>query len=486
MKTHQDQRESTSPPIDVAPQWNRTTPRHRRVAEILFWGVSFSLALGLRAAEIVPLYAFTNHFNPSSLYLARDGNFYGIVAGATGDSSVFRLTLDGAYSELASLSAADGVTPFNDGPMAQDSQGNLLGASYGGGNSAYGTVYQVTPHGELTHLVSFNGTNGCNPTGGLLADTSGNYYGTTVFGGAGTRGHQPLREAGTVFKVDSSGALTTLVNFNRTNGAAPRSSLIWGAGPSLYGTTSGGGEFNRGTVFRLSSGGVLTTLASFNADVGAGPQGSLVQSPDGSIYGTTAFGGPADLGTVFRLTTNGVLSILASFNGTNGSYPYSGLTLGSDGHLYGTTDLGGIGYNGSQDSGFGTVFRVSTQGRLTTVGYFKGTNGTRSITALAQGPDGYIYGTVWLGGDFNNGSIFRVRNRTQVGLAMQPDGALELEWNGLPGFRYQLQYQSASTSPNWVNLGNPHFVTETPVRLTDPHGPDSGRLYRVLESSEPD
>ena len=54
------------------------------------------------------------------------------------------------------------------------------------------------------------------------------------------------------------------------------------------------------------------------------------------------------MGTVFKVTTNGTLTTLVSFNHTNGANPHAALTLGNDGNFYGTTAYGGSS-NGYRD-----------------------------------------------------------------------------------------------------------------------------------------
>ena len=101
---------------------------------------------------------------------------------------------------------------------------------------------------------------------------------------------------------------------------------------------------------------MLTTLVVFNGANGYNPSAGLVQGTDGNFYGTTAYGGNLSLnagsgfGTVFKMTPAGALTTLVSFNGSNGSYPCAGLAQGSDGNFYGTTGGGGAG-------GFGTIFK---------------------------------------------------------------------------------------------------------------------------------
>ena len=121
----------------------------------------------------------------------------------------------------------------------------------------YGTVFRVTTNGTLTTLVSFNGTNGANPTAALALGNDGSFYGMAQFGG--TNLNSPC---GTVFRVTTNGALTTLVSFNGTNGGSPVNGavggLVQGSDGNFYGTTSCGRQqliphsaYGLGTVFQV-------------------------------------------------------------------------------------------------------------------------------------------------------------------------------------------------------------------------------------------
>jgi uncharacterized repeat protein (TIGR03803 family) len=130
----------------------------------------------------------------------------------------------------------------------------------------------------------------------------------------------------------------------------------------------------------------------------------LTADSSGAYYGTTERGGDYNLGSIFRVTTNGTLSTLVSLEGWNGAGPVCGLALGPDGAFYGTATFGGT-------SGRGTVFRVTTNGQLTMLFSFTGTNGLypgNYPTRLISASDGALYGATHSGGSANGGSVFRV------------------------------------------------------------------------------
>lgn len=142
-----------------------------------------------------------------------------------------------------------------------------------------------------------------------------------------------------------SQVLTTLTSFTGPDGYNP-STLVFGTDGNLYGTTALGGKsqgLGFGTVFKVTTDGVLTSLYSFQGgNDGWGPQAALVQASDGNFYGTTAYGGSSNLyGTVFRVTPTGSLTTIHSFNLSDGYGPYAALVQGTDGLLYGSTIYGG-------------------------------------------------------------------------------------------------------------------------------------------------
>jgi len=227
----------------------------------------------------------------------------------------------------------------------------------------YGTLFQLRV-GGFTGIASFlfSGTNGRGPTAKLLEARDGNLYGTTTGGGAEytwTNG-----DWGTVFRVTPAGEVTSLFSLSPTNGSNPSAGLVEGSDGWLYGTTTYGGA-GYGTIFKITTNGVFTRLVAFNNVNGATPAAELVEGNDGNFYGTTSYGGSAGHGTIFRVTPNGVLTALLSFNPQVGytsgfpRFPQTGLVKGIDGNLYGTTSGGGLGY--------GTFFRLTPPPVITSI-----------------------------------------------------------------------------------------------------------------------
>ncbi len=145
----------------------------------------------------------------------------------------------------------------------------------------------------------------------------------------------------------------------------------------------------------------LTTLVSFDGTNGSAPAASLIQAKDGNLYGTTEYGGPISgceggfdpCGTVFKITTGGKLTTLHTFVYSDGAFPVSPVVQGTDGNFYGTNQ-------GEGDSGgAGAIFKMTSSGTLTVLSF------TSSPAGLVQGSDGNFYGTTPSGG---NGTVFKI------------------------------------------------------------------------------
>jgi uncharacterized repeat protein (TIGR03803 family) len=246
----------------------------------------------------------------------------------------------------------DGENP-NAG-LVRDTAGNLFGTTVYGGSNGHGTVFELDTTGKETLLYTFTGgSDGGQPIAGLLIDAAGNLYGTTSLGGT--------FNGGTVFKIDTSGNETVLHRFGPApDGGYPYSGLVMDPAGNLYGTTLEGGLSDNGVVFKLDVAGNETVLYSFcslsNCLDGSEPFAGLTMDATGNLYGTTGFGGAYNNGTVFQLDTTGSETVMYSFEGgADGSVPYAGLILDSAHDLYGTTPGGGA-------SNLGTVFELNASG----------------------------------------------------------------------------------------------------------------------------
>jgi uncharacterized repeat protein (TIGR03803 family) len=209
----------------------------------------------------------------AGLVQGTNGDFYGPaeVGGANREGTVFKITPSGTlttlYSFCAQVNCPDGAGPY--AGLVQGTDGNFYGTTYFGGanlsscnGSGCGTVFKITPSGTLTTLHSFcaqlNCTDGETPFAGLIQGTDGNFYGTTLEGGANLNGSCSGYRCGTVFEITPSGTLTSLYSFCSisacADGDSPSSGLVQDTNGTFYGTTQLGGASDAGTVFSLSVG----------------------------------------------------------------------------------------------------------------------------------------------------------------------------------------------------------------------------------------
>jgi uncharacterized repeat protein (TIGR03803 family) len=257
---------------------------------------------------------------------------------------------------------------------------------------------------------------------GLVADSTGNLYGTT--------GSDGFYRYGTVFQVrPSAGGIwteSTIYSFTGgSDGGAPEAVMTLDAAGNLYGTTQvgGSGSCNCGTVFELSRSahGVWTetTLYSFagGAD-GSNPRyTNLVFDAAGNLYGVTEFGGTALGGTVFELSPQAgggwTESVLYAFAGgaSDGANPIGGVVFDTAGNLYGATLDGGSQRCGS--GGCGGVFELSPQAgggwREQMIYFFQdGDDGAVPISLLVIDPTGNLYGMTQTGGSGGCGTVYKL------------------------------------------------------------------------------
>jgi len=390
--------------------------------------------------KIVLLHAFSGVNDggepAAGLLQGSDGNLYGTAAegGAQNLGTVFKISLTGKLTLLHSFSGTDGAVPL--AGLIQSTDGYLYGTTNAQGTYNYGTVFRISPNGsnfQTLHAFtdssgSVSPLDGADPDAGLIQGQDGNFYGTTLAGG--TYGW------GTLFRITPAGQESVLYSFEGPypggyslpwDGAYPHS-LIQASDGNFYGTTQYGGNeysntYSYGTVFSVSPSGQEIMLyrfsapnpgSSINAD-GANPLGGLVEDRlnPGTFYGTTQSGGQTGFGTVFKITSAGSLTPLHSFlesgiSTSDGYSPLAGLTQASDGNLYGTTSQGG-------GSAYGTVFQITPAGVERVLYTFSLLNSNQADTygadpqaGLIQASDGNFYGTTFRGGANSLGTIFKL------------------------------------------------------------------------------
>ncbi len=282
--------------------------------------------------------------------------------------------------------------------------------------------------------LDFFGKNGSGPSGGVVVDALGNFYGATAGGGSAN--------LGTVYEISpTNGSATEMVLYsflggsNGGDGANPIGDLMFDQGGNLYGVTEYGGNLNPtcptsmgcGTVFELSppsqEGGSWTETVLYrfqgNLSDGAQPKAGLVADGAGNLYGTTSFGGTdsceSGCGSVFELSPpsepggSWTETVLYLFQAPpDGGQPVGGVILDAGGNLYGTTSLGGQAFGGS-------IFELtppsSPNGSWTETivhSLLAGTDGYSPVARLAITPGGALFGTASLGGPTGFGTVFRL------------------------------------------------------------------------------
>jgi uncharacterized repeat protein (TIGR03803 family) len=337
-------------------------------------GVVFGLSLSKSGAWTEsPLYAFSDSsdggFPNAGVILDHSGNLFGTAS--TGGSMrcsigcgvVYELSKSGSkWSEsvLHTFTGSDGQFP--NAVLLAGSGGALYSTTWYGGSTGNGTVFALTPNGSSwmeSLLYSFQGTtDGSAPASGVVADKTGNLYGTTYkFDGDNDGVAYELRK-------HARGSWKNRVLYTFTNnggGEDPYAGLITPAKDKFFGTAIEGGSTGGGVAFELSmhsrhwSETVVHTFGK--SGDGSSPYGGLVSDNAGNLFGTTVFGGSGNAGTVYELSParggQWKERILYSFTGgTDGAYPSGALTLDTTGNLYGTASNGGL-------TGNGVVFEIT-------------------------------------------------------------------------------------------------------------------------------
>src|ERR1700676_2367019 len=273
---------------------------------------------------------------------------------------VYRITPSGKFKVIYTFDQTNGANPDDPVTLGTDGNfyGTTVdGGSVGKTFKNSGVVFRVTPSGKYTVLYAFcsqtNCTDGANPYAGLVQAADGNFYGTTQAGGQGI-----VYPEGVVFKITPSGKYTLLHTFctvtSCTDGAQPYGGLVQATDGNFYGTTLYGGANNFGTIYRITPAGKFTVLYSFENTTGKlfgkYPYVTLTQNTNGILYGDTYQGGTSARGNGVFYSFNMSLKPFVSMVAWYGAIGQTIEILGQG--LTGTT---AVSFNGTAATTFTVV-----------------------------------------------------------------------------------------------------------------------------------
>jgi uncharacterized repeat protein (TIGR03803 family) len=387
-----------------------------------------------RSGQVTVLHSFDYPYSgPRGLSRMPDGNLCGIVF-TSGQVNVAMTILRFSTNDWSVSTLGTSDEYFNANPIF-DGVVSYIGPTSGG---VYGLdqVFRLTTNGSFASFFSFNGTNGSFPNS-LIQGKDGLLYGTTEYGGQGFSGR--YTGYGTVFKLTTNGALTTLAYFDPTNATSPFSAkLTFGSDQRLYGTTRGGAVTNwgLGTIFRVSTNGVFESLWRFDGTNGGRPAGGsgLIQALNGKFYGITAWGTvntnarEGYVGTVYSITTNAEFSVVARFNGTNMVTPAAHMMLARDGNIYGVA----------------------------------------ADEVVAPSLNG------------NTGIFFRLAQVPEISSVTYTNGVVQLKWTSFTNGVYQIQSRTNLNATNWTTISSNLTASGSSLSFTHSTPITPQNFYRVV------
>jgi uncharacterized repeat protein (TIGR03803 family) len=392
---------------------------------LLVLGLLLAARSSASTFKVVYSFSFSDGSSPNGdLILDAAGNVYGTTqfGGGSNRGLIFKLNAKGQQTILYTFTgASDGGIPI--GRLLRDTAGNLYGITALGGDPtcSCGTVFKLAKNGSLKVLHSFKGgKDGAQNQGQAelgLVMVNGDLYGSASFGGVS--GCDGSLGCGVIFKVTQAGKETVLHRFTgQADGAFPQD-LITDTAGNIYGATGGSyQQGNAGTIFKLDTTGNLTTIYTLpgGAD-GNSPRWRLTRNSKGLIHGVTQFGGntttcglgSSGCGVVFTVNAAGKEHVVHTFGpARNGEEPSSGVFDDEKGNFSGTTFYGGT-TNSTCTLGCGVVYQIAAGGKYSVLHRFTGANdGWLPTGGLIEDASGNIYGAAILGGSGNNGVIYEI------------------------------------------------------------------------------
>ena len=363
--------------------------------------------------------------------LGRDGNLYSTSpTGGSGaypyEGTVFQLTPAGTPKVLHNFTDDTAYSPQSDLTLGTD--GNLYGstaAGFNANNGNAGTIFRISTSGAFKVLHYFNtNIDGEEPLAPPIQGSDGNFYGTTGYGKGGV--------FGSVYKMTPTGTLTPLI----ANLGGHAAGIMQATDGNLYGTVRAVNS-KSGAIFRITPGGKYTVLHNFAGypNDGYDPAGTIIQASDGNLYGTTSSGGTNNSGTIYKMTLAGAYKVIFNFPPiADGRNPFAGLTQGTDGYLYGATCHGGT-------TDHGVLFRVTYAGTFSLRYNFPNNTGNSTAcpqVALFQHTNGIFFGDIYEGGTHADGGLYSLKEGLQPFVALvttsgKAGQTIEILGNGLAG-----------------------------------------------------
>ncbi|MGA3068382.1 MAG: choice-of-anchor tandem repeat GloVer-containing protein, partial [Tepidisphaeraceae bacterium] len=360
--------------------------------------------------------------DPNSIMMDSKGNIFALA-----DSAIFEVAK--GSSTVTPLASFDDTTPV---AVVEDSAGNIFGATDGGFYFQPSTVFEISASSiaqgdpTLQTLATLNGDDGdaFDYTGSLAIDSHGTLFGTTNFP------YSP--QNGTVFEITAASiaqgdpTVTTLVTFDGTDGSQPVGGVTVDSAGDVFGTTANGGAYDRGTIFEVTASSIaagsptLTTLATFNGDNGGGPAAPLTIDSSGNLYGTAQDG----QGNIFELPSGSstIISLYQFTGGSDGQDPTTPVVVDTSGNIYGSSP-----WQGSNPGGlgnYGYVFELPKGATSLNMLFDPGlqSEGPWCNSNVVIDSQGTLYGGAFAGGAYNLGCVYELPKAvtSQVGFVQQP------------------------------------------------------------------